>query len=172
MKPIKIDIMPFGFSVSFKLDIKNYNKKILKSNLLELKKIIVAMAGPLTNFVIILLSTYVNIDFIRKDILIYSNALIMLYNLLPIYPLDGGRIVKSLIHFFQGGKIANIVTNKLANVTMIIVTFASSIGVFYYENIAIFLASSYLWWLVLKENKRYRLIIEAYEGVCDDKANI
>ena len=48
MKPEKLEIMPFGLSISFKLYPKDYNKKIKNGNLLEIKKIIVAISGPLT----------------------------------------------------------------------------------------------------------------------------
>jgi len=80
----------FVFLFSFKIDTKNYNKKILKSNLLNLKKLIVALAGPSVNliFVLIFLFFYQNIT------IIYVNILIFIFNMLPIYPLDGGRILK------------------------------------------------------------------------------
>ena len=38
LKPEKIEIMPFGLSVAFKLNTRDYNKKIKNANLLELKK--------------------------------------------------------------------------------------------------------------------------------------
>lgn len=44
MKPEKLEIMPYGVSISFKLQPKDYNRKIKKGNQLELKKIIVAAA--------------------------------------------------------------------------------------------------------------------------------
>ena len=49
MKPEKIELKLFGLSVSFKISIDEYNKKIKKANMLEVKKIIVALAGPITN---------------------------------------------------------------------------------------------------------------------------
>ena len=39
MKPEKIELMPYGISISFKLKPKDYNKKILKANLLDDKAI-------------------------------------------------------------------------------------------------------------------------------------
>ena len=56
MKPEKVEIMPFGVSISFKIKVKEYNKRVKKGNLLEIKKIIVALAGPITNFIIILIT--------------------------------------------------------------------------------------------------------------------
>ncbi len=44
MKPEKIEIMPYGVSIAFKLKPKDYNKKIKNGNQLELKKIVVACA--------------------------------------------------------------------------------------------------------------------------------
>ena len=54
MKPEKLEIKLIGLSISFKIENNDYNKKIKKGNLLEVKKILVAMAGPVTNFIIIL----------------------------------------------------------------------------------------------------------------------
>ena len=92
MKPEKIEVMPFGVSISFKINVDEYNEKIKNGNVLEIKKIIVALAGPITNFIIILISCNLNLDLIKSMLIIYTNFLIMIFNLLPIYPLDGGRI--------------------------------------------------------------------------------
>lgn len=81
--------MPFGVSISFKIKVEEYNKKIKKGNMLEIKKILVALAGPLTNFIIIIIASNINIDLFKALIIIYTNFLIMIFNLLPIYPLDG-----------------------------------------------------------------------------------
>ena len=98
MKPEKIELMPFGVSISFKIKVEEYNKKIKKGNKLEVKKILVALAGPLTNFIIIVITTNINLDIFKSLMIIYTNFLIMIFNLLPIYPLDGGRILKGILH--------------------------------------------------------------------------
>lgn len=51
----KLEILPIGFGISFRVDTKNYNKKILNGNLLALKKIFIALAGPLVNLSLIIL---------------------------------------------------------------------------------------------------------------------
>lgn len=168
MKPVKLEFMPFGLSVSFKLHIIDYNKKILKANLLEVKKIIVATSGPAINLLVILFIQMLNINLLDKKMAIYSNILIMFFNLLPIYPLDGGRILKSIIHIIFGGKIAKVAINKITNYIMVIITVIGSIGIFYFENIAIFLIIVFLWGLVIRENRKYAIIINAYNSILNN----
>ena len=57
-----LKIMPLGFSVEFKTIIEDYNKKILKSNVLNLKKILISISGPLVNILVILISYMFKLD--------------------------------------------------------------------------------------------------------------
>ncbi len=127
LRPEKIEIMPFGFSISFKISTKEYNRKIKKANLLELKKIGVAIAGPLTNFLIILITANTNIEIQKGLMIIYTNIVIMLFNLLPIYPLDGGRILKGILHIYKGKKISEKNINDISIITTIFLTAIASI---------------------------------------------
>ena len=139
-----------------------FNHKLLNANLLELKKTIVAIGGPLTNLVVIVFLLFHDFKYIQNDISIYANFLIIVFNLLPIYPLDGGRILKGLIHIFYGGKMAKILTNKIENIVTIIITMIGSIAIFYFKNIAIFFIIVFLWCLVIRENRKYKIIMNAY----------
>ena len=163
MKPEKIELMPFGVSISFKINVKEYNRKIKKANILELKKIIVAIAGPLTNLLIILITSKLKLEIIKEITIIYTNILIMMFNLLPIYPLDGGRIVKSLIYLFLGKKKAEKYTNNISFIFLIIVTFMGSVATFYFENMAIFLIIICLWLIYIKEDITYKKKIKIYD---------
>ena len=165
LKIEKIEIMPLGLSVSFKLNIDDYNKKIRKGNILQLKKIAIATAGPLTNLIILLIVLNTNIDLkiISNEILAYANILIILFNLLPIYPLDGGRILKEIIHIFEGSIKSKKYITKIGRVVMILITMIGSIAIIYFKNIAIFFIIMYLWVLVIKEQKIkniYNFIVE------------
>lgn len=155
LKPEKIEIMPFGLSVSFKLNSIDYNKKIKKANLLELKKIAIASAGPVTNFLIIL---YYMIFNSSKLNIIYANLLILLFNIIPIFPLDGGRILKSVIHIFKGYNKSIECTHIFSNVTIIVFSLVCSIAILKIHNIAFVVILLFLWLLVIKENKRYEMI--------------
>lgn len=156
MKPEKIELMPFGVSISFKIRVEEYNKKIKKGNMLEIKKILVALAGPLTNFIIIIIASNINIDLFKALIVIYTNFLIMIFNLLPIYPLDGGRILKGILHINFGIKKSEFYTNIISKITVAIITMLSSVLILYIHNIAITLIDMYLWYLVIKEDIIYK----------------
>ena len=151
-----IKLMPYGLSISFKLIPKDYNKKIGTGNLLEIKKIIVATAGPLTNFFIILIIFNLKIDLISNLIIVYANLLIIIFNLLPIYPLDGGRILKGILHIIVGKKESEKYINNISFISLVILTFIGSIGIYCLKNIAIFYIIIFLWLLYVKEDIIYK----------------
>ena len=159
LRPEKIEIMPFGFSISFKISTKEYNRKIKKANLLELKKIGVAIAGPLTNFLIILITANTNIEIQKGLMIIYTNIVIMLFNLLPIYPLDGGRIFKGMLETRLNCQKVNKIISKTSESVLIILTIISSIAVYYFKNIAIFLICIFLWEIIIKRKSNKTLDI-------------
>lgn len=165
MKPEKLEIKPYGVSVSFKLFPKDYNSKIGLGNRLEIKKIIIALAGPLTNALIILVVAMLEIQTSLKLLVIYSNILLIIFNLLPIYPLDGGRIIKSVVHIILGKKNAEKYINNVSFISLIIITFISSILVYKLENIAIFLIVIVLWIMYLREDIKYKRRMEIYKLV-------
>lgn len=165
MRPEKLEIMPYGVSISFQLTPKDYNKKIKKGNLLELKKILVALAGPITNVIMIVIALHMNSNVFSILIVLYANLLLILFNLLPIYPLDGGRVTKGILHICLGKKKAEKYSNRISFVVLMMVTFLASIAIFQIENIAIFLIVLVLWGIFIREdriyerrNKIYRLL--------------
>lgn len=150
LKPKKLNIMPFGLAVTF--ESYGYRK------LVETKKILIAFAGPLTNILISIITLFIHIDENLKQTIIYSNILVAFFNLIPIYPLDGGRILKGFIKLkYKNNMVADSVINKISNILAIALTAISSILILYLKNISIFLVIIYLWIIVIKENKRFDL---------------
>ena len=141
MKLEKIELMPFGLSVSF-----------FKGITTNIKEIFVALAGPIMSLALAIIGS-------EFEVIVYSNILICLFNLIPLYPLDGGRIIKGILHIILGSEKSENITNKISNVTIIILTVISSIAVYYYKNIAIFLICIFLWSLALKEKNDKTLAI-------------
>lgn len=154
LKPKELKINPFGISILF----ETYEKS-------ERKKVLVALSGPILNLVIAIIFCFVNINNEMKEIIIYSNILIGAFNLLPIYPLDGGRVLKSLLrkthNFQETEKFINITSNTL----VIILTAMSSILILIYHNIGIILVLIYLWVLNIRENKKYILKKRVYKTI-------
>lgn len=168
-EPNKIELNPFGLSIGFKLNLKDYNRKIKKANIIEEKKIIVSMAGPIVNLLIIFIVNSLNINIYEKTMIIYSNLLLVLFNTLPILPLDGGRILKGILHIYFGKNKAEKYTCNISFCILIILTAISSIAILYFKNIAIFLGIIFLWILYLKEEKLYENRKKLYELVKEEK---
>ena len=151
-KPKLIEIMPFGFSLNLTPKKEDFETKIKKSNLVELKYIYVAVAGPLLNLIIATLFSYIRLKVNSEiiDLITYSNLIIFIFNLIPIYPLDGGRVINSVLKINRGSLIANKTMKIIKKVTIILLTIASSIAILYLKNIAILLIIVYLWILAWK----------------------
>ncbi len=164
LKPKSLKIMPLGICIEFSVIHKDYNKKIKNGNVLNIKKMILALAGPITNILIIVLCIFTKdyISEIYKQV-IYANLLIAIFNLIPIYPLDGGRVLKELIHIIQGKKKSIEYINFISNACTILLTMVASIGIYYYKNIAIVLIIGYLWILTITENKKYNMKKRIYK---------
>jgi len=159
LKPDTLRIMPLGFSIEFKTQVQEYNKKIKKSNILTVKKILIALAGPLINLLIVFLGIIFNLD----TNIIYSNLLLFLFNLLPLQPLDGGRILKNILKIFCGNRKANTYITNISNILVILLTMVSSILIYIYKNIAILWILIVLWILIIKENKKYYTYNKIYK---------
>ena len=145
----KIEIMPFGLSATFypKFDAE------------KIKEIFVALAGPIISLFLAIVFSKIDLDWITNQEAVYSNILIFIFNLIPLYPLDGGRIIKGILHIKFGSIKSDYIINRISNITIIILTIISSIAVYYYKNIAIFLICIFLWSLCLKEKNNKTLAI-------------
>ena len=166
MKPEKLEIIPVGIRVTFKINIKDINSKIKQTNKLEIKKIFVAIAGPVVNLILIYIAAISKTNIISKINFIYANLLLVIINLVPIYPLDGGRILKGIISIFKGKKKAEQTINKISIIIGIIISALGIWTLINNKNIAILFFLLYIWIIIIQENKKLknkRLMYEILE---------
>lgn len=150
LKIKKININVFGLSIEF----ENYGKERLNN------KIIIDMAGPAINII-----TFIIAVIFKNEEIAYINILLAIINLLPIYPLDGGRIVKNLLLKSHNYKQVVGYTEKFSKDTLIIITAISSIVILYIKNVGIFLVILYLWSIALKEWRKNQIIKRAFQAI-------
>lgn len=153
VKPKRIDVYALGLSLEF----YSFGHITYKN----LRKILIYIAGPLINFAIAIVLIILN-DKTYLDI-IYINLILGFFNLLPIYPMDGGRILKQLLTIVEGEKASKIITNKVSNIAVAVITVCYSILILYVHNFAIFMVIIYLWIILIKENKNLKLQLKMYE---------
>ncbi len=93
----------------------------------------VSVAGPMFNFVLIPLLLLVG-----NELLIALNFLMMVFNLVPFYPLDGGRMARATVGFF----VKNPVKLQYITFYVSLVCFCAFIFIsFYFRTVALALVS-------------------------------
>lgn len=150
LKIKKININVLGLSIEF----ENYGKERINN------KIIIDIAGPAINIISFIIAVI-----LKKEETAYINILLAIINLLPIYPLDGGRIVKNVLLKKYNYKQVVGYTEKISKDILIIITAISSILILYIKNVGIFLVIIYLWSIALKEWKKNQIIKRAFQAI-------
>lgn len=155
LRPKVFRINPLGVSVEF------YMYQSRESS----KKIITYLAGPLINFVISIIFIFLSMNEVLKMKIVYTNLLLTIFNLIPIMPLDGGKILKEILVKILGNKNATIFMNQLTQVILVLFTLLYSVLILKIKNFAIFLLILYLWYLKYLEDRKIRTMMKAYEVI-------
>lgn len=160
-KTKEISFTPVGLSISFNVNPEEYNCNEKNIRPLNIKKAIIAISGPLTNLIISTIAIIIakfNTNFANTyiyQLIVFSNFLIAMFNLIPIYPMDGGRFLNEVLKIALGNKKAYKITYMFSKTILIILTAISSIAILYLENIAILIIIAYLWYLEVLEIRKY-----------------
>lgn len=104
---------------------------------------------------------------------VYINIVIAIFNLLPIYPLDGGQILNRILRIFYSNFESYKISNSINNIMMSILTALASIGLLYAKNIAIIFIVIFMWYLIIKENIKYKEMSKYFKSFhnLDKKTN-
>ena len=100
-----------------------------KYMLSELRQIIVVLCGPLVNIVLFVVFFLANIIFQKQFLLVAcaTNLVMGVFNLLPVLPLDGGRILLTLLSFFFEEETVRIIMRVVCIILLLALIIA---GVF------------------------------------------
>ena len=102
----KITLMPYGAIITGDITGLKYKHECY-----------IALAGPLTNAIIALffvaLWWFIPEVYAYTELIVVANASLAIINLLPAYPLDGGRFLNATLSLLIGRKKAKIIVKSL-----------------------------------------------------------
>ena len=150
----KIEIFPFGGCCKFDEKLNRPMKE----------ELIILLAGPIFQIIFFtcftILTKYGLVTY--RNYLIYKNYhyTLLLFNLLPIYPLDGGRILNILISYIMPYKKSNKIIIFISSLIILIL-------IFLYKNLNFTMVSVLLLIEIITYLKRQnylynRLLLERY----------
>ena len=154
-KPRKLYLNPLGVSLEF----YSYGKKS------PLYKICFFFVGPLINLIIAIIFFFIKYDEYYKSKIIYTNLALCIFNLIPIIPLDGGKILKEILKKIIGINNANKFIIIISKTFLVIISLIYSIAIIEIKNIYLLLLLIYLWYLYFLEEKKYFLLERVNECI-------
>lgn len=144
---IKIDeiyIYPLGGISKFNMDL----------NISIKKELLILINGPLFQYLAYLILLIIMPN--RKEIINIYHYSILSFNLLPIYPLDGGKLLKLLFNKFINYKNSLKLIINLSYLVLLIIFFI------FKKNINLFIMTSLLLILITKEKNKINYIYNKY----------
>lgn len=151
----KFCFLPFGAYIEFK-EREKINHQIIKN-------ILVFLAGPISNFFISYFSFTYEIRF--KEEIFYTNLILGIFNLFPIIPLDGSKILKEIFKIFFDNQKSNIYLYRFSKLVLCLFTFFYSLFIVKIKNLSLVIIIVYLWYVDYKEEKMLKTTIRAYKVI-------
>lgn len=154
-RPKKMIISIFGISIEF----YSYGKNK------TFYKIIFFLIGPLINIIIGWIAYKFMEEGDKKILVICTNFALGIFNLLPILPLDGGKIIKEILKVIIGFEKANDIVIFMSKCFLTILTMVYSVLILKIKNIMILFLIIYLWYLYNIEERKYILYVKTKNAI-------
>ncbi len=154
-RPQKMTISIFGISIDF----YSYGKNKI------LCKLIFFFIGPLVNILIGYLCYKYMKNSNEKSLIVYTNFALGIFNLFPILPLDGGKIIKEILKVIVGFEKSNKIMIFVSKCFLVIASLIYSVLIIKIKNIMILFLLMYLWYLYSIEEKKYTLYLKTKAAI-------
>lgn len=153
--PEKMTISPLGMSLEF----YSYGKDK------RMCRILFFAIGPIANFIIAFITKIFFKENELTTIIIYTNIAIGIFNLMPILPLDGGKIIKEILKCFFKTEKVNCFIIHFSKFYLMLISFIYGILIIKIKNIMILILILYLWHLYFIEEKKYHIYEKANNSI-------
>lgn len=148
-----IVVLPFGMTLRISQDVIRFPKK----------EVLIAASGPISNLLMILIanvfweSNYQNINYLM---FIVINCSVFLINLIPIPPLDGGRILRAILIKNAGLLGALKYTRKISRFCAFLICAAGILVIFITKgNPSLCIIGAFLVFSLIEEKKSNDILI-------------
>ena len=121
-------------------------------------EIILYMAGPLVNCILALVSLalYEIYRLPELQVMYAGNIMLFVSNMLPVYPLDGGVILKKILAYFIGNRAAARIMTVISAVITAAMAAAGIYAVYITEfNFSIMLLTAFLFCSIFTQKEKY-----------------
>ncbi len=136
---LKIDIqeiilLPIGVNAKY------------SDNIPYIKELIISLAGPLASFLFA--------SIFKNEIYSYMNICIGIFNLIPVYPFDGGKIIRNFLRILLKENIAKKISNNIAKMFVSILTIIALTLVAFFRNYYAIIITLYIFTVAIDEMKK------------------
>ncbi len=135
---VQISFMPVGVNAKY------------SGNVSLFKELIISIAGPIASLIFAFLYS--------NKFYFMVNMCILIFNIIPIYPLDGGRILKIILIFLFGYKKGKSISLFITNVLVFVLFLSSLFLAAYYKSFFLLFATIYILRISRKEIQKEKII--------------